>query len=79
MTDTNPLAAERLQRRRFIEDEAIKLGAERTDLEDKLLVNTQGIIDRMREAAEYGIPLDTYSKMVKVSRQTLYRWRDGSG
>jgi hypothetical protein len=23
-----------------------------------------------------GIPFDTYAKLVGVSRQTLYRWRD---
>jgi DNA-binding XRE family transcriptional regulator len=30
----------------------------------------------MRDAAEVGIPFDTYAKLVGVSRQTLYRWRD---
>jgi hypothetical protein len=57
-----------LQRRRFIEDEAIRLGAERATLDEKLTNNTGEIIDRMRDAAEVGIPFDTYAKLVGVSR-----------
>lgn len=78
MTDDieNP-AAQRLRRRRAVEDEAIRLGAERADLEARLSYNTQDIIDRLKEAGEFGLPLDTFAKLVGVSRQKLYRWRDG--
>jgi hypothetical protein len=81
MDEDSPIAqraAEKVRRRRFIEDHAIELGAERVRLEEQLTNNTGDIIDRMRDAAEAGIPLDTYAKLVGVSRQTLYRWRDAA-
>jgi transposase-like protein len=31
----------------------------------------------MPKAAEAGIPLDALAKLLGISRQTLYRWRDG--
>jgi len=30
----------------------------------------------MQDAVAAGIPIDTYAKLVGVSRQTLYRWRE---
>ncbi|HTA12166.1 MAG TPA: hypothetical protein VK765_02005 [Solirubrobacteraceae bacterium] len=45
-------------------------------LERELTNNTGEIIDRMRDAAAVGIPIDTFAQLVGVSRQKLYRWRD---
>jgi hypothetical protein len=71
----NP-TVERLQRKQNYETLAAEAGEERAKLEDKLTVNTQWIIDLMPKAQEAGIPFDTFAKLVGVSRQTLYRWRE---
>jgi hypothetical protein len=68
--------AQRLQKKQQHELAAIQAGEERAAIESKLTENTQWIIDLMPKALEAGIPLDTYAKLVGVSRQTLYRWRD---
>jgi hypothetical protein len=77
MNDLSP-QAQRLQRKQNCETFAIQAGEERAALERKLTENTQWITDLMPKALEAGIPLDTYAKLVGVSRQTLYRWREGS-
>jgi hypothetical protein len=33
-------------------------------------------VELIPEAVDAGIPFDTFAKLVGVSRQTLYRWRD---
>jgi hypothetical protein len=75
MDDLSP-KAQLLQRRHSIETLAVEAGEERAKLDDKLVVNTQWIIDLMPQAMEAGIPLDTFAKLVGISRQTLYRWRE---
>jgi transposase-like protein len=34
--------------------------------------------DLMPKAVEAGIPLDALARLLGISRQTLYRWRDGT-
>lgn len=55
---------------------ADRLGRERPKLEAKMAENTQEIIDRLPEAQEAGVPLDTFAKLVGVSRPTLYKWKE---
>lgn len=79
MTNQDPIAehkADRLAKRHGIEKHAADAGAERAKLDDGLAANTQWIIDLMPSAMEAGVPLDTYAKLVGVSRQTLYRWQE---
>ena len=64
-----------MQARREIEDRALELGAERAGLEDRLGTNTEQIGDLLSKALETGVPVEHYSRMVGVSRQTLYRWQ----
>lgn len=64
-----------MQARREIEDEAIRLGRVRMDLDNQYAENTQALIDLFGSALEAGIPIDGYAKLVGVSRPTLYRWR----
>jgi transposase-like protein len=52
------------------------LREERTQLEEDLLINRQSIMDREREALDVGIPVDAFARLVGISRQTLYRWRE---
>jgi transcriptional regulator GlxA family with amidase domain len=65
-----------IQARRTIEDEAIRLGAERADLDNKLAGNMQATMDLMHQALAVGIGIDQLARMVGVSRQTLHRWRN---
>lgn len=65
-----------MQARRAIEDRAIALGNERRALDSNLAVNTQAIIDLLRDAQGAGIPYEHLAEMVGVSRQTLHRWRE---
>jgi transposase-like protein len=67
-----------LQARRAIEDRLIRLGRERKDVERALSANIQAITDAMTEAVDAGIPVEQVSKLVGVSRQTLYRWSEGA-
>ena len=67
---------ERLQEKQNYEALAAEAGEQRSKLEDELAINTQWIIDMIPKAAEAGIPFDTFAKLVGVSRQTLYRWRE---
>jgi hypothetical protein len=66
----------RLQAKREVEDEAIKLGEERRDLDDRIAANTQAVIDLLPRAADAGVPFDHVATMVGVTRQTLYRWQE---
>jgi len=68
-----------IQATRAIEDRSIELGDERGRLENELAANTTAIVALLREWADAGspIPLDRLASLVGVSRQTLYRWRDG--
>jgi hypothetical protein len=79
MNNQDPIAehqAARINKRHGIETLAVEAGEKRAKLDDELAVNTQWIIDLMPKALEAGIPLDTFAKLVGVSRQTLYRWRE---
>ena len=67
-----------LQARRAIEDELIKLGSERHDLLVKTSDNIQAITQAMALAIEAGIPIEYVAQLVRVSRQTLYRWKEGA-
>ena len=75
MDDRSP-QAQRLQKKHNIETLAVEAGEQRAKLDDELAANTQWIIDLMPQAMEAGIPFDTFAKLVGVSRQTLYRWRE---
>jgi hypothetical protein len=79
MSNQDPIAENktaRLVKRQGIERIALEEGEKRARYEDELAATTQCIIELMPDALEAGIPLDTYAKLVGVSRQTLYRWRD---
>lgn len=65
-----------IQARRTVEDEAILLGAERLDLEARLVANTERTRSLLGNALLAGVPLDHFARMAHVSRQTLYRWRE---
>jgi DNA invertase Pin-like site-specific DNA recombinase len=67
---------QQIQAQRAIEDQAIKLGDERGDLEDRLAANTTSIVNLLREQEGSGIPFDRLASLVGVSRQTLYRWQE---
>jgi transposase-like protein len=54
----------------------MRLGAERTQLAGRLRNNTAKIDALLLRAVDVGIPIEHYSRMVGVSRQTLYRWRN---
>ncbi len=66
----------KLRERQNCEAEAADLGAERSGVEEVLLQNSEAIAELMPKALAVGIPLDTFAQLVRVSRQTLYRWRD---
>jgi DNA-binding XRE family transcriptional regulator len=76
MDDDLSPAARRLRKKQAIERWAVELGEERTQLEEDLLINRQSIMDREREALDVGIPVDAFARLVGISRQTLYRWRE---
>lgn len=65
-----------LAAKRAVEDEALRLGAERHDLENKSAANIDAILRVLHEAEQVGVPFDHIAQHVGVSRQTLYRWRD---
>jgi hypothetical protein len=65
-----------IQVRRSIEDQIVKLGSERTRLENELGANIEAIVAAIPKAIEADIPFDGIAKLVGVSRQTLYRWRE---
>jgi hypothetical protein len=67
-----------IQARRAIEDRLIQLGNERDELTRKTSENIQGITDAMAVAVDAGIPIEYIAQLVRVSRQTLYRWKEGA-
>ena len=67
---------QRLREKHNYETLAAELGDQRAKVEDDLITNTRAITDLMPKALEAGIPLDTFAQLVRVSRQTLYRWRE---
>jgi hypothetical protein len=82
MTTQDPIAelqAERLQRRLGMERVARDLGEKRVAAKDELASVVQAIEEILPQALEAGVPLDTYSKLVGVSRPTLYRWQGQAG
>jgi hypothetical protein len=67
-----------IQARRAIEDRLIQLGNERDELTRKTSENIQAITDAMAVAVDAGIPIEYIAQLVRVSRQTLYRWKEGA-
>jgi hypothetical protein len=65
-----------IQARRAIEDRAATLGAERRGFEAGLATNTHLIIDLLRDAEGLGIAFEHLAKLLGVSRQSLYNWRE---
>jgi transposase-like protein len=79
MTNNDHIAerqADRLRRRAGMEDIVRKLGEERASLTNDLASVEQTMREVVLDALEAGVPLDTYAKLVHVSRPTVYRWRD---
>jgi DNA invertase Pin-like site-specific DNA recombinase len=70
------LKAERLQRRLGMEQIARELGREHTHAKNELASVVQTMREIVLDALEAGVPLDTYAKLVHVSRPTVYRWRE---
>jgi DNA-binding transcriptional regulator YiaG len=68
-----------IQARRVIEDNALRLGQERAQLDAQLAGNTTNIKQIIGHALDVGIPLEQLAQMVHVSRQTLHQWRTGEG
>lgn len=71
-----PDTPKHLQARRAVEDDLVRLGAERDRLENELAVNIEAIVAAIPAAIEASIPFDGIAKLVGVSRQTLYRWQE---
>jgi hypothetical protein len=67
-----------LQAKRAIEDRLIKLGNERDSLAHRVSDNIQAITDTLETAIAAGIPIERASQLIRVSRQTLYRWKEGA-
>jgi hypothetical protein len=65
-----------IQAQRDFEDEALRLGKERDELEARLGSNLERIVDLLHKAPEHGVPVERYAKIIGVRRQQLYRWRD---
>jgi hypothetical protein len=65
-----------IDRRRDIEDRALKLRAERAELHEGLRENTAAITALLAEAVELGIAVEQFARLVGIRRQSLYRWRD---
>jgi hypothetical protein len=71
---TDPLAD--IQAQRDLEDETMRLGAERDALEAKLGKNLEQVVDLLAQAPEHGVSVERFASLVGVRRQQLYRWRD---
>lgn len=69
---------EDLKAQRAIEDKLIKLGTEREALMRKTSDNIQAITDQIDVALDAGVTIERVAQLVRVSRQTLYRWKDGA-
>jgi hypothetical protein len=67
-----------VQARRAVEDNAIKLGRERTRLEGRLGEIIEEAVELMGDAERNGVPMEHLAELIQVSRPTLYRWRDAT-
>jgi len=79
MIDQDPIAerkAEKLAKRHGIEEMAMAEGERRARAAQELASTTQTIVQLMPMAVAADIPIETFAKLVGVSRQTLYRWKD---
>jgi hypothetical protein len=65
-----------IDRRRDVEVRALNLRAERAELHGGLRENTAAITALHAEAVELGIAVEQFARLVGISRQSLYRWRD---
>jgi hypothetical protein len=61
--------------RRDVEDKAIRMGRKRGRLEAQLEQSIPETVALMDEADRAGISIDHLAELVRVSRPTLYRWR----
>ena len=69
--------AAKLQWRHGLEQRALEAGQEYTRHTNEAASWRQLVVEElMPAAAQAGIPFDTLAKLVGVSRQTLYRWRE---
>jgi|GEM_PF-3635382 len=73
-----PDLSEDLKAQRAIEDRLIKLGTEREGLLAKTSDNIQAITDTIGVALDAGLTIERVAQLVRVSRQTLYRWKEGA-
>lgn len=82
MTEDNPIAqrkTDKLEGRYGLERLAIETGAKHAEHANDVLASRQFIVEElMPKATEAGIPFDAVAKLLGISRQTLYRWRDGT-
>jgi hypothetical protein len=81
MTNQDPIAehkAAKLERRQGLERLALETGQKHARHLDDLVSDRQFIVEELiPKAAEAGIPFGALAELLGVSRQTLYRWRDG--
>jgi hypothetical protein len=59
-----------------LEDEAIKLGNERTQLKGRLMQITKDAVELMGDSERNGVSIERLSQFIQISRPTLYHWRD---
>ena len=78
MSDKGSYLAIEVQIRRNMEDQALELGRKRLKLAAEVEANMNIIRRRLPEAIAAGIPVEHYAQMVRVSRQTLHRWREAA-
>jgi hypothetical protein len=59
-----------------VEDKAIKLGHERTRLEGDLAKTIEQAVELMGDAERSGVSIERLAELIRISRPTVYRWRD---
>jgi hypothetical protein len=64
-----------IDRRRDVEDRALKLRDERAEMHGQIRENTAAMTALLEEAVSLGIAVDQFARLVGVRRQSLYRWR----
>jgi transcriptional regulator GlxA family with amidase domain len=64
-----------VQAQRDVEDRAIKLGAERAELQERDAALINEALELMEDAERDGVSIERLAALIQVSRPTLYRWR----